>query len=267
MAVPSFDELLTQARNVSEEEAGARTGENIAKSLSEFVNKLLLTSPEPRQRFEGFLTKEGEFKKQPFVTGQTVAERGFRRLFGTQFKTPDEGVSLTAKEARTFGIESALEKQKQISREVVANIKKTAQIEAAKIRAKSSRLGSASQKLIGKDLSNTIYNEVEQTTGALISPEQKDELSIAEVAEFRRLGWIGDQTLKLLGLFRDPIFGGLQEGAAEKAQQLQKEARQKKRTSLTGVDNTSFDSIEEAEAANLPSGTIVTIGGRRARIK
>ena len=63
MAIPSFNELLQQAREISQQnadsEASARRGQAIAGGVSGFVNQLLTTSTGPEKTYTSTLSPTG----------------------------------------------------------------------------------------------------------------------------------------------------------------------------------------------------------------
>jgi len=151
MAIPSFDELLSQARQVAQTAESARTGTALAKGLSEGFTKAFLTPPAGTKQFEGYLTPEGEVVNQPYRTGQSLVERGFGKLFGReQFMPPVGSVGITQEQGAEFQTKRILEKQKgeqavsleekrQTGRESLQNLKNAARNAAFQI--SGSRIG------------------------------------------------------------------------------------------------------------------------------
>lgn len=117
MPVPSFDELLSQAREIGriKKEAGDfPRGELIAKSVSDFVNKLLFTQGQDRATYSSQLdpsTGKVTSLSTPQVSGRSLFEKmlGIRGYEGQ----PSGMIPLTSKDTSTFGMTAGLQNLKR----------------------------------------------------------------------------------------------------------------------------------------------------------
>lgn len=263
MAIPSFDELLAQARQIAATEESRVTGTALAEGLSQGITKSFLRPPEGTKSYQGYINEFGKYIDRPYKSDQSLLEKGFDKLFGREpYKPPPYSTGLTQEQASEFRTKQALEESKQIAERKlqdmktsgmsgIASIRKSALVEAAQIRAKQavSGISNIQQKLISEELSNVVYGELENNLGITFTPEQKTQLTLGEISEFRKQGWIGDNLLKLLGLYKDPFLGGLKEGAVKEAQEIQTQVQdvRKKKSPLKGMP--SFNSNQEAATA------------------
>ena len=121
MPVPSFDELLSQAREIGriKKEAGDfPRGELIAKSVSDFVNKLLFTQGQDRATYSSQLdpsTGKVTSLSTPQVSGRSL----FEKMLGVQGYEgqPSGMVPLTSKDTSAFGMAAGLQNLKKENQE------------------------------------------------------------------------------------------------------------------------------------------------------
>lgn len=119
MAIPSFDELLSQARQIAQSQESERTGTLLSKGLSEGFTNAFLTPPTGTKQYEGYLTKKGDVVQQPYKTGESLVERGFGKLFGKeQFQPPAGALGITGEQGAELQMKRILQREKpQVSLE------------------------------------------------------------------------------------------------------------------------------------------------------
>ena len=160
---------------------------------------------------------------------------------------------MTQDESGEFGQKRALQEIQSKRATDVATIRANATVEAAKLRGR--RLASsnaAAAKLLTQSASQAIYDEIERNAGITFTEaERKQLISVGEASEYRRQGWLTDDTLRLfnvLKLFRDPLLGGLMEGAMEQAIGTQKMLEEKTKPAVKQSQSLSADRIKFIDA-------------------
>lgn len=226
MAVPSWDELLSQARQITEQnaqtEATNRTNTLFAKGVSDIFNQDIGGAQKANA---GYVDPEtGGFTAAKSYSGGSGAER-IGRFLGHKMNgtadavTPPGAFLVDQKQADEYGSKLALEKEKGRQDRQTWDVRGDYMLRAAKLRAaRSAGSSPASAKLLSSEISNQIYDEMERKLGQTI--QNRTPITIAESREYRNLGYIGDDFLKTLGLFKDPLFGGVQPDAPAKADEL-----------------------------------------------
>lgn len=110
MPIPSFNELLSQARNISQRKAEAQevdtTGLGITKSMKFLETLLTSRSGQERKEFTGQLGMTGEFIpfEEPRVTGRNLLEK----MMGVQGTENVTRPMLTADQASEFGMQKSI---------------------------------------------------------------------------------------------------------------------------------------------------------------
>lgn len=193
MAIPSFEELLSQARALTEREseieASTARSSALAKGLAGLGTTLLGTPiGGERKTYVAGVTPEGgvsSFKK-PVTTGTNLLERGLMKFLGVQQpQIPTGNIPLTQEQAQEYGTRSALEGRKftqqkeleafkQSGRENLLDMKLNAQKESA-----GSSIKAATQPL-GRATSDYIYKRIN------IDPAGKPTLTYGEADRILR---------------------------------------------------------------------------------
>lgn len=263
MPTPSFDELLTRAREIADQNDQAQrphTGELIAKGLSGFVSNLMNTQVSERRSTGGYISPKGQFTalKEPYQSGgnlmQVLADYAMNGQKG-QSPVPEGSYALSPEQSADFGMKSALQNQKY---DALTNI--------ANIRAKAMRAG-------GGKISTTIQpmkKEASDYIWALVGrdPESETALPLLTYGEADRLlrskGIDTNTELKSIGydisLNKDPLFGV---PPAERTRIQGNIADQGKSTAFTGTP--SFKTMKDAQAAfnagKIKKGQKIKVGG------
>lgn len=104
LPIPSFDELLAQARRIGEYNADSqypKTGLLAAKGATEFVNNLLNFKTSDQKTYSGYLTREGDFSAfdKPYSTGGTVLQMLANRIRGGNPSVPQGAIPLVQDDA------------------------------------------------------------------------------------------------------------------------------------------------------------------------
>lgn len=228
MPTPSFDELLSRARQIGEANADAQhpsTGLLMAKGLSEFASNLLNAKVSNQRTTGGYLTADGTFKSlaSPVTTGGTFLQVLAQKARGvSQPPIPEGSFALTPDQSAEFGMKAALE-----------NIKggfrlKTADLRAKAMRAVAGTRAAAATQLMVKEASDYIWALVGRDPETEVLPR----LTFGDADRMMRgKGIDTNAELKSLGyeikLFTDPLFG-IPEGERPRLQGKIEEAKNNK---------------------------------------
>ena len=208
MAIPSFDELLSRARQLGASNSQyPSTGELAAKGVSEFVTNLLGASAGEKRDVSGYLTSGGDIKALPkqYKTGGTVLESVFRKMFGGGVapSLPTDSIPLSEAQTTDFAMKEALQTRKYDAITKIAGIRATAMQKVAGMKIKTT-----TQPMI-KEASDYVWSLMGR------DPSTETELPILTYGDADRMlrakGIDTNTELKSIGydisLNKDPLFG------------------------------------------------------------
>jgi len=116
MPTPSFDDLLSKARQLGERRASDRTNTLLAQGLSGAVTGILGTNVAPKETYMGAINQAGDLSAlpAPVITGGNIGDYLMRRVMGTP-ETPvlaSGMLPLNRDEMTTFAFKKSLEDAK-----------------------------------------------------------------------------------------------------------------------------------------------------------
>ncbi len=208
MPTPSFDEILSRARTIADQNAqGPSTGERAAKGISQFVSSILNASTGEKKTVGGYLSPQGKLNtSDPYTTGGTLLETLARHAFGgggPKTPAPEGSIPLSPEQTGDFTMKSALQGQKYDALTNIANIRAKAMAKAA-----GGRISTTTHPMV-KEASDYVW--------ALIGKDPETELNLpiltyGDADRMLRAKGIDTNTeLKSIGydisLNKDPLFG------------------------------------------------------------
>lgn len=207
MPTPSFDEILTRARQIADQNsAGPSTGERAAKGVSQFVSSILNASTGKREDVGGYLDPQGKYKAvEPYSTGgslmQVLADRAVNGRRTDPI--PAGSTPLTEEEGRKYATQSSLQNQKYDALYDIAGLRAKAMAKAA-----GGKITTTTQP-VAKEVSDYFWKRfgkdpVTEPNLPILTYGAIDRLSRAEGldtnSELKNIGYE-------ISLNKDPLFG------------------------------------------------------------